>query len=245
MFTATTTSGFTIIPNPRLRAEKAWSYEIGINQILSENILIGIAAFHNDYQNFIEPDRDEQNTVMFVNVPRARIRGVEMTAQSSWWKRRINTSISYTYLDPKYISRDNTFWWWLEELAGKNKPDVSYSEPLAYRPKHLFTCSVSLAYGNFEVRWKFFETTLWRQDIYLALSPFTDMGIVTKKYNFSTENVPDDVNIIADKEKLHISYGASFNFALNHNFILCFNYGRAVDKRDGNSGLYITVGYLF
>jgi len=102
-----------------------------------------------------------------------------------------------------------------------------------------------VAYGNFEVRWKFFETTLWRQDIYLALSPFTDMGIVTKKYNFSTENVPDDVNIIADKEKLHISYGASFNFALNHNFILCFNYGRAVDKRDGNSGLYITVGYLF
>jgi hypothetical protein len=102
-----------------------------------------------------------------------------------------------------------------------------------------------VAYGNFEVRWKFFETTLWRQDIYLALSPFTDMGIVTKKYKFSTENVPDDVNIIADKEKLHISYGMSFNFALNHNFILCFNYGMAADKRDGSSGMYITVGYLF
>jgi outer membrane receptor for ferrienterochelin and colicins len=150
MFTETNTSGFRVIPNPWLKAEKAWSYEIGINQILSQNILIDIAAFHNDYQNFIEPERDEQNTVMFINVPRARIRGLEMTVQSSWWKKHINTSISYTYLDPKYISRDNTFWWWLEELAGKNKPEVSFNDPLAYRPKHLFTCSISFGYGNFE-----------------------------------------------------------------------------------------------
>ncbi|MBC8181974.1 TonB-dependent receptor [candidate division KSB1 bacterium] len=150
MFTSTNTSGFRIIPNPRLEAEKAWSYEIGINQILSKNILVDIAAFHNDYQNFIEPERDEQNTVMFVNVPRARIRGIEMTAQSAWWKKRFNTSISYTYLDPKYISRDNTFWWWLEELTGATKPGMSFSDPLAYRPKNLFTCSVSFGYGNFE-----------------------------------------------------------------------------------------------
>jgi len=102
-----------------------------------------------------------------------------------------------------------------------------------------------VVYGNFEVRWKFYETTLWRQDVYLALSPFVDMGMVTKKYKFPTDNVPDDVNMIADREMLHISYGMSFNFALNHNFILCFNYGMAADDRDGTSGMYITVGYLF
>ncbi len=101
------------------------------------------------------------------------------------------------------------------------------------------------AYGNFEVRWKFYRTTLFRQDVYLAVSPFTDMGIVAQKYHFLTQDIPDDVNIVADKEKLHLSYGASFNFAMNENFILCFNYGVAADKRDGSSGLYITVGYLF
>ncbi len=102
-----------------------------------------------------------------------------------------------------------------------------------------------VVYGNFEVRWKFYDFTLFKQDVYLALSPFTDMGRVVRKYHFSTENIPDDVNIVADEEKMHISYGASFNFVMNHNFILCFNYGAAADKRDGNSGLYITVGYLF
>ncbi len=101
------------------------------------------------------------------------------------------------------------------------------------------------AYGNFEVRWRFYNTTIFKQQLYLALSPFADMGIVTQKYKFPTENIPDDVNIVADKEKLHMSFGASFNAALNQNFILCFNYGFAADKRDGTSGLYITVGYLF
>ena len=102
-----------------------------------------------------------------------------------------------------------------------------------------------VAYGNFELRWRFYDFTLFKQDVYLALNPFTDMGLVTRKYHFPTENIPDDVDIIADKEKLHLSFGASFDFAMNENFILCFNYGVAADKRDGTSGLYITVGFLF
>ncbi len=101
------------------------------------------------------------------------------------------------------------------------------------------------AYANFEVRWKFMRTTVFKQDLYIALNPFTDMGLVTKKYDFLTENIPNDVNIIADKEALHLSYGLGLDFAINENFILCFSYGFAKDKRDGDSGLYVIVNYLF
>jgi hypothetical protein len=44
---------------------------------------------------------------------------------------------------------------------------------------------------------------------------------------------------------MHISYGAGISGALNHNFVAHVNYGRAVDKRDGKSGLYIGLNYLF
>lgn len=150
MFTQTTTSGFKIVPNPELKAEKAWSYEIGVNQILSENMLFDIAAFHNDYENFIEPERDEQNTVMFVNSPRARIRGIELSLQSTWWKKRILAGINYTYLDPKYISKDKTFWWRLRQLSGEKNPKTSFATPLAYRPQHLVTCAFSVQFGPIE-----------------------------------------------------------------------------------------------
>jgi len=100
-------------------------------------------------------------------------------------------------------------------------------------------------YANFEVRWKIYRTILFKQDLYIALSPFADMGLITQKYNYPTENIPDDINIIVDNESLHSTFGLGLDFAINENFILCFNYGFATDKRDGNSGLYIIVNYLF
>ena len=100
-------------------------------------------------------------------------------------------------------------------------------------------------YANFEIRWKFLRTVLFNQNLYIALSSFTDIGMVTQKYNYPTSGIPDTVNIVNDEEALHVSYGVGLNFAVNQNFILAFNYGFAADKRDGESGLYIVVNFLF
>jgi iron complex outermembrane receptor protein len=129
MFTSTNTSGFRVIPNPNLKAERAWSFEVGFNQILSENILLDIALFQNDYWNFIEPLPDAQNIVQFINVNRARIRGFEFMAQSSWWRKKLDFMAGYTLLDPK---------------------DIELDEILAYRPEHLLTAALSLRHGLFE-----------------------------------------------------------------------------------------------
>jgi hypothetical protein len=44
---------------------------------------------------------------------------------------------------------------------------------------------------------------------------------------------------------VHLSYGAGLHIAMNNNFILTFNFGMPVNKRDGDYGLYLGVNFLF
>jgi len=46
-------------------------------------------------------------------------------------------------------------------------------------------------------------------------------------------------------EKMHTSIGAGLRLAMNYNFILAIDYGVALDKQDGDSGIYIGLNYPF
>jgi outer membrane protein assembly factor BamA len=104
-------------------------------------------------------------------------------------------------------------------------------------------------YGNLEFRWKFLQTFLFKQNLYLALNTFTDFGMITDKYKVDTSGVDNEVFLREmfpdEKEKLHISYGAGLHTALNQNFIIAINYGFVTDKRDGDTGFYINFNWLF
>ena len=95
--------------------------------------------------------------------------------------------------------------------------------------------------GNFEFRWKFLKFQVAGQNIYLALSPFVDMARVTRRYEYT--EVPQMLQ--GDKDGFHWSYGAGLHIAMNQNFIVAVDYGLAADKRDGKSGLYIGLDFLF
>ncbi|MFZ4412615.1 MAG: Omp85 family outer membrane protein [Bacteroidales bacterium] len=100
-------------------------------------------------------------------------------------------------------------------------------------------------YGNFEMRWKFIRTRLLKQNFYIAMSAFTDMGQVIQNYHFDKSKIPLNEKMDTNDEKLHIGYGGSLHFVLNSNFVLNFTYGKAYDPQDGNSALYINLNYLF
>jgi hypothetical protein len=109
-----------------------------------------------------------------------------------------------------------------------------------------------VVYGNFEVRWKFLYTHWFRQNFYFGLNAFTDVGRVTKFVPIEEKvNAIDDPGFVeADyfdfgAESFHISYGLGLRIAMNQNFIIAFDYGLAADKRDGKSGMYIGLNYLF
>ncbi len=101
-----------------------------------------------------------------------------------------------------------------------------------------------MAYGNFEFRWKFLRTIIFKQNVYLALSTFTDMGIVTREYKVNTQNA-DPTFFPNTNESLHQSIGGGLRVALNENFIVACDYGYALKKDDGDTGLYINLNWLF
>ncbi len=108
--------------------------------------------------------------------------------------------------------------------------------------------------GNIEARWKFVRFQFINNNFYLGLNGFVDFGQVTKRMK-GVESVSktlieaegEDIKNYydPDAEKLHISYGAGLRIAMNENFIIKVDYGMAADERDGKSGIYIGLNYLF
>lgn len=106
--------------------------------------------------------------------------------------------------------------------------------------------------GNIEARWKVVRFRMINNNFYLGLNGFMDFGQVTKKMSgieivpasvFNSENAKDYYE--KDAEKIHISYGAGLRIAMNQNFVIKCDYGMAADERDGKSGIYIGLNYLF
>ena len=109
----------------------------------------------------------------------------------------------------------------------------------------------SIAFGNFEFRWKFYRTVVFNQNVYLALNAFMDAGQVLENqplpepFGIPTPP-PGDYPIYPNgKDTLHKSFGGGLRIALNENFIVAVDMGFAGAKADGSSGLYIGLNYLY
>ena len=132
MFISTTTSGFKVVPNIDLKSERAWSFEVGGQYIFPASRL-NVAAFWNDYDDLIEGNLIQLNSgtvIQFVNYNRARIRGIELELQNSFFRQRLTVNSGYTYLDARDLTADAV---------------------LAYRPKHLFTVNGTYAFSRFSI----------------------------------------------------------------------------------------------
>ncbi len=105
-----------------------------------------------------------------------------------------------------------------------------------------------IAFGNFELRWRFLQTVIWNQNIYLGLNLFFDAGTVVQKTEINFEEInaeSENLNIDSRSESLHCSMGGGLRIAINTNFVIAADYGIALDDQDGSNGLYIGLGYLF
>jgi len=108
-----------------------------------------------------------------------------------------------------------------------------------------------IVYGNFEFRWQFLYFKFINQNWYLALSGFFDTGRTIQYVDIDQaveDNVPEDIRsdyFDLGAEKFHSGYGGGLHIAMNQNFIIAIDYGRAVSEQDGNSGLYIGLNWLF
>ena len=134
-FVHTTALGFDVVPNPTLRPETAWSFEIGhTSQPLFRVIRIDAAVFWTEARDLIEPQllRIPPDTVeiQLQNVVRARIAGFDASVVAAPLPDRLLATLGYTYLNTR------------RSLAGD-----SASGPLAFRPRHLLTLGADYTLG--------------------------------------------------------------------------------------------------
>ena len=99
----------------------------------------------------------------------------------------------------------------------------------------------AFVFGNIGIRWKFLQTVIKNQNVYFALGTFLDGGQVTKKHIIDYSKAPFQ----AMNDRLHLSYGLGLHVALNENFVISADYGRAIDAQDGIYGFYIGTNWLF
>ncbi len=101
-------AGFNAIPNPNLRAEHSWAFDLGCRQSLTDNAFFDVTVFQTDYWDMIEPVINFLGTIQFQNYIRARIRGLEFSGESWWWHRRLGLNLNFSWIDPMDIEHNVT-----------------------------------------------------------------------------------------------------------------------------------------
>lgn len=109
----------------------------------------------------------------------------------------------------------------------------------------------AIAFGNFELRYKFVKFNALKQSFYLATNLFFDTGTIIKPieikgFETMSQAVKDEL-MLQDFEtgKFHSSAGLGLKIGWNENFIISVDYGKAFKVQDGNSGMYINLNFLF
>lgn len=107
-----------------------------------------------------------------------------------------------------------------------------------------------VAWGNLEFRWRMVDFVIARQNFYLGLNAFCDAGLVVQQIDYELKDgitIPEGYfdDSYYEKDKLHPSVGGGLRIAWNENTIIAFDYGFALDRRDGKSGLYVSFSNLF
>src|SRR5436190_1805817 len=137
-FVRTVALGFEVIPNPTLRPETAWSFELGHTSApLLRTLRLDAALFWTEARDLIEPQviqiTDSTGThvkIQLQNVVRARMAGFDASVIAAPIAGHHTTTLGYMYLSTR------------RQLAGN-----STRGPLAFRPPHQLTLGADYTLG--------------------------------------------------------------------------------------------------
>jgi len=124
-------SGIMVVENPNLDYETSLSFEIGAIYQPVNFIKFDAAFFNTDYNNFIEPLLTSEGNIQFVNLPKARIQGVDFTTDLILIPGLLNFSVGYNYL-------------WAR--------DINNNKAMKYRPRNTVYSSLEFTPYSFEFR---------------------------------------------------------------------------------------------
>ena len=196
-FVTTEAGGLEVVPNPNLKPERSYSFELGASQFLSDIALIDVALFRSEFSDLIEPGfvpTDLGLKVQFNNVTRARVQGIEASVTLGLFDRALFTTVGYTYVSPRDLSKDDI---------------------LKYRPRHLLYVSTITHLGIFDIGVDFrYISRVERID-----EEFVTLGIVVDG-NKRVATYIADLRLGANFTEIGFPLSATFSI----NNILQYNY---------------------
>jgi len=150
-FTNTSIAGFRVIPNPELKPERAWAYEVGL-RLTAGIAVVDLALFQAEYWDLIEPQliSPALGWAQMANVTRARVRGAELEVKAGL-PLGFSGSLGYTYLVPREgrVTCPCEFEF-LQALRA-----LVDSDELPYRPRHRLLTSFRWRGGPFNLEARF------------------------------------------------------------------------------------------
>ncbi len=85
-----------------------------------------------------------------------------------------------------------------------------------------------------------------KQAWYISTNPFFDMGMTVQPFRLDEMKSAGNRKIYGgDSETLHMSAGIGLKLVVNDNFVLSAEWGKPLDRRDGNQGVYLNLNYIF
>jgi len=137
-------SGFPLIGNPDLSAEKTIYYELGWTQMLKDNLRISLTTYYRDIQDMIGArevlDEDGNPYTIFTNSDYGSAKGVDLALQTIS-RGYLNWSVNYSYMIARGNASDPREWYYDYFTVGDNdRPPLPTREyPLAFDQRHNLT----------------------------------------------------------------------------------------------------------
>jgi len=137
-------SGYPLIGNPDLNAEKTVYYELGLAQLINDGLRLNLTTYYRDIKNMIGAreviDEDLRHFTVFTNSDYGSTKGVDL-ALSSVNRSLFNWSIDYSYMIAKGNASDPYEWYYdYYTVENEDRPTVPTREyPLAYDQRHSLT----------------------------------------------------------------------------------------------------------
>lgn len=118
-------SGVSVKSNPNLKAEVSASFEIGALYNYSQNLSFDLALYQTEYKDFIEANLVDGTTIQFINLPKARIQGIELNNSWSPIPGELKFALGYNYMWARDLDKN---------IAMKYRPLNSVSAQVRFSP---------------------------------------------------------------------------------------------------------------
>jgi len=149
MFTnlqADLTTGYPLVGNPDMEAERSIAYELGINHALTDDITMKMATYYKDLTNLTstrEVVYSGGSYTQFVNADYGTVKGVDLILTKRPDHKNLSGTINYSYMIAKGNASTPYEGYYDYFTEGTNAPVWPVREyPLAFDQRHTFTMNL-------------------------------------------------------------------------------------------------------